>query len=298
MQQRTIRIDGEVQLWAQELGDPRNPALLLVMGAGASGLAWPDELVAALTEKYRVIRYDHRDTGHSTWSFDEHPYSVLDLAADVAAVLDAYEIPRAHVVGMSLGGMLTQLLMADHPERVISATLIGTCALSGRPLTNPDGSSTPAAQLPGIDPKILDLWARPVEDHGLEAELDRRVEHWRLLNGDQSTFDAEEFRALERRIIDHAGRHDSAMTHGRADHAGMDRTAELSRNHVPTLVISPSAEPVFPPAHARHMSQVIGNSRIVEIPAMGHALPLAVLPRLADAILAHTAQADDTPRSV
>ncbi|WP_405785723.1 alpha/beta fold hydrolase [Streptomyces sp. NBC_01367] len=295
MQQRIIRIDDEVQLWAQELGDPRNPALLLVMGAGASGLGWPDELVAALTEEYRVIRYDHRDTGRSTYSFDEHPYSVLDLAADVVAVLDAYEIQRAHVVGMSMGGMLTQLLMANHPERVISATLIGTCALSGRPLTNPDGSSTPADQLPGIDPKVLDLWARPVEDHGLEAELDRRVEHWQLLNGNQSTFDAEEFRALERRIIDHAGRYDSPMTHGRADHSGMDRTAELGRNQVPTLVISAGAEPVFPPAHARHMSQVIGNSRIVEVPAMGHALPLAVLPQLADAILTHTAQADDTP---
>ncbi|WP_327380545.1 alpha/beta fold hydrolase [Streptomyces sp. NBC_01207] len=295
MQQRIIRIDDEVQLWAQDLGDPRNPALLLVMGAGASGLGWPDELVAALTKEYRVIRYDHRDTGRSTYSFDEHPYSVLDLAADVVAVLDAYEIQRAHVVGMSMGGMLTQLLMANHPERVISATLIGTCALSGRPLTNPDGSSTPADQLPGIDPKVLDLWARPVEDHGLEAELDRRVEHWRLLNGNQSTFDAEEFRALERRIIDHAGRYDSPMTHGRADHSGMDRTAELGRNQLPTLIISAGAEPVFPPAHARHMSQVIGNSRIVEVPAMGHALPLAVLPRLADAILTHTAQADDTP---
>ncbi|MFF5447188.1 alpha/beta fold hydrolase [Streptomyces sp. NPDC012888] len=291
MNQRTIPVNTEVRLWTQECGDPRSPALLLVMGAGASGLGWPDELVTALARQHRVIRYDHRDTGRSTWSFDEHPYSILDLASDAVAVLDAYGVDRAHVVGMSMGGMLTQLLMADHPDRVASAVLIGTCALSTRPLTGPDGSSTPADQLPGIAPEILDMWAQPWEDHGLEAELDRRVEHWRALNGPRTPFDPEEFRALERRIIEHAGRYDSPMAHGRADHSGMDRTEQLARNQVPTLITSAPAEPVFPSAHARHLGQAIANSRIVDMPGMGHALPRTLLPGLADAILTHTARA-------
>ncbi|MFF5701014.1 alpha/beta fold hydrolase [Streptomyces sp. NPDC012794] len=283
MKQRTIPVSAEVQLWTQEHGDPRNPALLLVMGAGASGLGWPDELVAALARRYRVIRYDHRDTGRSSWSFDAHPYSVLDLAEDIVVVLDAYGVDRAHVVGMSMGGMLTQLLMADHPERVISATLIGTCALSSR---------SPDEELPGIDAEILDIWATPREDRGLEAELDHRVEHWRALNGTGTPFDPEEFRALERRIIEHAGRYDAPMTHGRADHSGMDRTEQLARNEVPTLITSADAEPVFPPAHARHLARSIAGSRLVEMPGMGHALPRVRLPRLAEAILTHAAQAD------
>ncbi|MCC3771239.1 alpha/beta fold hydrolase [Streptomyces sp. UNOC14_S4] len=286
---RTIDIAPGVQLWSEERGAPDAPALLLVMGAQASGLGWPEELVDALARRHRVIRYDHRDAGRSTWSFDKQPYRITDLADDVLAVLDAYGVERAHVVGLSLGGMLTQLLMADHPERLLSATLMGTCALSEKPLTGPDGTETAAADLPAISPHVLEMWARPVEDHGLEAELDRRVEHWRVLSGDELPFHADEMRERERRIIEHSGRYDVSTAHGRADHSGMLRTEGLARNAVPTLVVEAPAEPVFPPPHARHLAQVVGAARLVTMPGMGHALPRECLGPLADAILAHTA---------
>src|SRR4051794_17524945 len=170
-----------VRLWTEARGDADAPALLLVMGAQAAGLGWPEPLVEALAEQHRVIRYDHRDTGRSSWSYAERPYRIADLAKDVVAVLDGLGVERAHLVGMSLGGMLAQIVLADHPERVLSATLVGTGACSAAPYTAPDGTRVPVEELPGVDARILEEWARPVEDHGPEAELDRRVRHWRLL---------------------------------------------------------------------------------------------------------------------
>ncbi|MFD0413249.1 alpha/beta fold hydrolase [Streptomyces sp. NPDC127108] len=280
-----------VRLWTERRGSPDAPPLLLVMGAGAAGVGWPEEMVAALAERHHVIRYDHRDTGRSTAAYAEQPYRVVDLAQDVIAVLDGLEIPRAHLVGLSLGGMLAQLVLADHPDRVLSATLMGTCALSTHPYVAPDGTSTPAAELPPIFPEVLAMWARPVEDQGLEAELDRRVAHWRVLGGDQLTFDEGYFRDLERRVVAHAGTYEASMAHGLADDSGMPRTERLARNEVPVLVTVAPAEPVFPPPHPQHLAQVVRGARLVEIPGMGHALPPAVQGPLVTAILEHTSAA-------
>ncbi|MFI1399902.1 alpha/beta fold hydrolase [Streptomyces sp. NPDC020681] len=285
-----------VRLWTERRGAPDAPALLLIMGAQASGIGWPDELCDALAARHQVVRYDHRDTGRSTWSYDKEPYRITDLADDVIAVLDGLGIERAHLVGMSLGGMLAQLVLCDHPDRVLSATLIGTNALSTAPYVRPDGTTTAAEDLPGIDPRILQEWSQPVEDHGVEAELDRRVRHWQLLHGDAIPYDAEYFRAQERRIIEHTGRYDSTFAHGRADHSGMDRTEALAATRVPVLVVEADAEPVFPLPHPRHLAQVtgaqvtVGGAALVEIPGMGHALPRPVLGPLAEAVLAHTAK--------
>lgn len=134
MNQRFVQVDPAVRLWSEVRGGLRDSTLLLIMGAGASGLGWPEGLVDALAVRHRVIRYDHRDTGRSSSSFGTHPYRIVDLASDAIAVLDAYEVERAHIVGHSLGGMLTQLLIADHPERLLSATVMGTGALSSTPL--------------------------------------------------------------------------------------------------------------------------------------------------------------------
>ncbi|MEX2984099.1 alpha/beta fold hydrolase [Streptomyces sp. C36] len=277
-----------IRLWAEERGASDAPPLLLIMGAQASGMGWPDELVDALAVHHRVIRYDHRDTGRSTWPFERQPYAVADLARDAVAVLDGLGIERAHIAGLSLGGLLAQLLIADHPGRLLSATLMGTCALSTAPYTRPDGTRVPATELPGIAPEVLEMWARPVEDRGVEAELDRRVEHWRVLSGGRIPFDAEYFRALERRIVEHTGHHTVGTAHARADDSGLLRTEELAANRVPTLVVSAPAEPVFPPPHPQHLAQAVRGARVVEIPGMGHALPREVLAPLTAAIVGHT----------
>ncbi|MFE6686516.1 alpha/beta fold hydrolase [Streptomyces sp. NPDC057743] len=287
-EERFIDAAPGIRLWTEQRGPADAPPLLLVMGAQATGVGWPEPLVDALAAHHRVIRYDHRDTGRSTWSFEERPYRITDLAADVVAVLDGLGIERAHLVGMSLGGMLVQMVLADHPERVLSATLIGTCALSTAPYTRPDGGTVPVAELPGIAPEVRQLWALPVVDQGEEAEIARRITHWRALAGDQLPFDEGYFHALERRVIAHTGHYHVGTAHGRADDGGMLRTDALARNAVPVLAVSAPAEPVFPPPHPQHLAQVIGNASVVEIPGMGHALPPETHRPLTDAIVAHT----------
>ncbi|MFD7205890.1 alpha/beta fold hydrolase [Streptomyces sp. NPDC059893] len=277
-----------VRLWAEDRGATDASPLLLIMGAQAPGLGWPDELVDMLTSRHRVIRYDHRDTGRSTWAFDQRPYPLSQLAEDALAVLDGLDVERAHVVGMSLGGMLAQLLIADHPDRLLSATLIGTSALSTVPYVQPDGTRIPPEELPGIAPLLLEMWSRPVVDLDLEAELERRVEHWRILGGNQLPFDAEYARALERKVIKHTGHYATSTAHARADASNLDRTEQLARATVPTLVTSAPAEPVSPPPHPHHLAQAIQGAHIIEIPGMGHALPPEVHTPLVAAILDHT----------
>ncbi|MFJ8949498.1 alpha/beta fold hydrolase [Streptomyces sp. NPDC102381] len=277
-----------VRLWTEDRGDTDASPMLLIMGAQASGLGWPDELVDMLASRHRVIRYDHRDTGRSTWAFDQRPYPLSQLAEDAVTVLDGLGVERAHIVGMSLGGMLAQLLIADHPDRLLSATLIGTSALSTVPYIQPDGTRIPPEELPGIAPHLLEMWSRPVVDLGLDAELERRVEHWRILGGDQLPFDAEYARALERRVIEHTGHYATSTAHARADASDLDRTEQLAGTTVPTLVTSAPAEPVSPPPHPDHLAQAIQGARIIEIPGMGHALPPEVHTPLVAAILDHT----------
>lgn len=274
------------RLWAEALGPDDGTPLLLVMGANTSGVAWPDALVDRLTAVHRVVRYDHRDTGRSTWAFDERPYAVRDLAPDALAVLDAFGVDRAHVVGMSMGGVLVQLVLLDAPDRLRSATVFCTTAL-GSGLAGAGGDD-----LPGPDPRLLELWAEMGQPRAPEDELAWRVEHWRILNGDQLPFDAEEMAALEERMIEHTGRTEAPSAHARADQAGLERGAELAAVEVPTLVVEAPADPINPPPHAAHLARTIAGARLVTVPGMGHALTTPVLGPLADAILAHTTAVD------
>ena len=281
--ERYVDVSPDVRLWAEDIA-PTGPRpgepLLLVMGAASSGLVWPDALVALLAERHRVIRYDHRDTGRSSAVFDEQPYGITDLASDAIAVLDAFDVPRAHVVGMSMGGLLVQLMLLDHPERLASATLFCTGAL---PVPG-------APDLPGPDPALLRMWGELDDPRDAEGELRWRVEHWRLLNGSGTSFDAAEFRALEERVIAHTGRHDPVVAHALMDTSGLERGAELAAVTVPTLVIEAPEDPVYPPPHSGHLVRTLGHARMVRIPGMGHAINRTVISPLAAAILTQTAQ--------
>ncbi|MGY1662321.1 alpha/beta fold hydrolase [Geodermatophilus sp. SYSU D00705] len=279
-----IPVDDGVELWADERGDPASSPLLLVMGANASGLTWPDALVDRLARQHRVVRYDHRDTGRSTRAFDARPYAIRDLATDAVRVLDALGIERTHVVGMSMGGILVQLLLLDAPGRLRSATLLCTCALG----TGLAGES----DLPGPAEHVLAYWASMGQERDAEAELAWRVEHWRLLNGNGVPFDPAEFRALEERVLAHSGTARGPVAHALADRSGLDRGAELAAVRVPTLVVEAPEDPVNPPPHAAHLAAVLGSARLVTVPGMGHALPAAVVGPLAELIAGHTAAVD------
>jgi pimeloyl-ACP methyl ester carboxylesterase len=283
-EERFIEVEPGIRLWAETAGDPDAPALLLVMGANATGIAWPDALIARLAEHHRVIRYDHRDTGRSTRAFADRPYPITRLADDALGVLDGFGIDRAHVVGMSLGGILVQLLLLDAPRRLLSATLFSTGALGGDPpLPGEETLRPPSAE-------VLAMWERLGETRTRDEERAFSLEHWRLLSGAAAGghFEAGEFRDLEERIRAHTGHGDPLVAHALADQSGLDRGRELARVTTPVLVIDAPLDPVFAPPHAEHLAAVIPTARLVSIPRMGHALPVAIVPALADAILAHT----------
>lgn len=268
-----MRIGADLDLWVEERGDPAATPLLLIMGANASGVTWPEPFVDLLATRHRVVRYDHRDTGRSTAAFESRPYPIRELAEDAVAVLDGLGIDRAHVVGMSLGGTLVQLLLLDHPDRLRSATMFATAALSSELEPSPE---------------VLEFWGTMGEERDRDAELDWRVEHWRLLNGGGLPFDDAEFRALEAGAMDHAGSTAFPLAHAQADQSGLDRGRELAAVTVPTLVVEAPLDPVNRPPSAAQIADAVGSARLVTIPGMGHALPSAVHAPLADAILTFT----------
>jgi len=283
-EQRFVEAAPGIRLWADATGDPDASPLLLIMGANASGVAWPDELVARLAQRHRVIRYDHRDTGRSTHAFNDRPYPITQLACDVTAVLDGFGVERADVVGMSLGGILVQLLLLDAPERLRSATIFGAAAL--------EVAAPP--ELPGPSAEVLAMWERLGEPRDREEEIAFNVEHWRLLSGAAAGgfFDPAEFRALQRRIRDHAGGSGPSFAHALADQSDLARGGELARVRTPALVIEAPLDPTAPPPNAQHLASLIPHARLVTISRMGHALPSAIIAPLADAILEHTTRED------
>ncbi|PXB83548.1 alpha/beta hydrolase, partial [Pseudomonas aeruginosa] len=157
---------GDVRLAYQSIGRDSDPALLLVMGLGGQLIHWPDEVVSALCEQgFRVIRYDNRDVGLSAWNVPvpssrltyevvryrlglpvSAPYTLTDMAGDALHLLDALDIPQAHVLGASMGGMIAQHIADMAPQRLLSLTLVMT--------------SSGAEGLPAPSESLLRLLAR------------------------------------------------------------------------------------------------------------------------------------------
>ncbi|ALE82393.1 alpha/beta fold hydrolase [Pseudonocardia sp. HH130629-09] len=283
---REVEIEPGVVLWVQDLPAHRpSPAapVLLVQGAGQAGLAWPHALVEVLRERHRVVRYDHRDTGRSTHAFDDRPYAVTDLATDALAVLDGCGIGRAHLVGISLGGVLVQLLALEVPQRLVSATLLCTAALDGG-----------AAGLPGPTRDVLRMWQELGDPRDEAGELAWRVEYWRRVSGGVLPFDTAEFAARERRVMEHGGRIEPCTAHTQADVDGLDRGDELGSVTVPTLVVEAPEDPVHPPPHAEHLAARIGAAaQLVTVDGMGHALPDLLCEPIAAVLLEHAAEAEE-----
>ncbi|RSS63442.1 alpha/beta fold hydrolase [Streptomyces sp. WAC06614] len=288
---------GGLTLWAEDFGAPQDPTVLLVMGAQAQGVQWNDGLVRRLVEGGRhVIRYDHRDTGRSSRvDFAAHPYTVADLASDALAVLDAFAVERAHLVGASLGGIIAQRLALTDPHRVLTLT-----SLSSQPLgTDTAGAVQRAmaglAPLPDrLPPPSAELLAAlmtsfPEPGAGLEDYLAARLPMWRVLHGPDLPFDEGEYRAMEERVHRRAEDVAAALNHTLAGAAGdAYTTADLASVVAPTLVLHGTCDPMFPPPHAEATAAAVPGARLVMLDGMGHTLPVAMEDRLATEILAHT----------
>ena len=280
MPPRTIEIDG-VALFTEAVGDPADPAVLLVMGAMSSGVWWPDDFCLGLAARGRyVIRYDHRDTGRSTsYGPGEAPYTVEDLADDAVRVLDGYGLGRAHLVGMSLGGYLSQLVALKHPARVATLTLVASERLA---LADPS--------MPGLDPAILEYHAGAgdLDWTDRDAVVAYQVGAWRLLGGSAHPFDPEAIRAMAGADFDRTP--DPLTTF---NHAALgDATGWVGRLHeidVPVLIVHGTEDPVLPYAHALALEAALPQSTLVTLEGTGHELHRADWPAIHDAVEAHTA---------
>lgn len=271
-----------VQLCAESFGDPARPAVLLVMGTGASMLWWEDGFCRKLAEGERfVVRYDHRDTGRSV-SYDPGSprYDGGDLVEDAVGVLDALGLPAAHVVGVSAGGALAQLMALDHPDRIRSLTLISTTAAV---------STDRSAGLPGPTPELVTFFAAPAPDWtDRDSVVDYQVRYAEVLTGGRRPFPAREVRELVRADVDRATNPASVQNHDLLADPPRDRPP-LSSLRVPTLVVHGDADPMFPLPHGQALAEEIPGALLLVLPDAGHGLERADWSVLASAILDHTA---------
>ncbi len=282
MSERMVAFDG-VEIATESFGDPADPPLLLIMGAKASMIWWPEPLCRRLAERGRfVIRYDHRDTGRSTSYEPGAPgYTLVDLAHDALGVLDAYGIDRAHVVGMSMGGILGQILALDRPGRVASLTVIASTPL---------GYDGP--ELPALDPAVLAhvLASADLDSTDEAAIVSHMVEAWRLMAGSAYPFEGPAAHKLATAEFRRARTFASTANHHmlEAPEAYNGRLGEVG---VPTVVIHGTADPVLPFAHGQAIAGAIPGANLLSLEGTGHELHPGDWDKLIDAIARHTDRA-------
>jgi pimeloyl-ACP methyl ester carboxylesterase len=261
----TIVKSGDASICAESFGRDGDPAVLLVMGQMASMLWWPAEFCERLAAGGRfVIRYDNRDTGRSTSYEPGRPgYTFADLVADAVAVLDAHGVERAHVVGVSMGGMIAQLLALEHPERVAAVT-----ALSTMPL----GDSDPG--LPGPDPAYLEhaAAAEDLDWSDSDAVAAFIVADVRALGGTRHPFDEAATREFVQRDLERTANPATLVNHTLLGGEEDDPPRSSSEIDVPFAVVHGSADPLFPPAHGAALADAVPGASFVTLEGGGHVL--------------------------
>lgn len=277
--EQLITVDG-AELCTESFGDPADPPIVLVMGIGGSMLWWEEGFCRLLADCGRfVIRYDQRDTGQSTTYEPGRPgYTAADLRADAVAVLDGYRLAAAHLVGVSAGGALVQLLALDFPNRVRSLVLISTS-----PATPGDRSLPPptTALAEFVRSAMVD-WS----DAG--SAVDYQVAYARMLAGAERRFEEDEVRDLVRRDAERARDFAALQNHELLE--GDDNPSKpLSSIQAPTLVIHGTADPMFPLRHGEVLASEIPSARLLRLEGAGHGVQRADWNLIAEAIATHTA---------
>ena len=266
------------EIKSQTFGDPAHPALLLIMGAMASMLWWPEALCRKLAGEGRfVIRYDNRDTGLST-KYAPGAYTFDDMADDAVSVLDSYGIARAHVVGMSAGGMIAQLVALKHPSRVISLTVISS---------SPVGIDT--SHLPGTTAAYMEHSAEgaDVDWSNREQVVDFIVKDAHAIASTVHPFDETKTRAFVEQDYDRSGGFLSATNHFTLK-GGEDWKGRLHEIKAPLLVIHGTSDPIFPVEHGAALAEAVPGGRLVRIEGGGHELHPQDWATIVAAITAHT----------
>ena len=287
-----------IDIYYEENGPADGPVILLVMGLGAQMIAWPDEFIHGLVNKgYRVIHYDNRDVGmsqrmegakapHLVWTMFKAriglpvrvPYTLGDMAADGIGLLDALGIDKAHVVGASMGGMIVQLMAANHPERTLSMTsIMSSSGKAGLPGARPDiqrqfmvkrrpDASREEAVAFGAALVSAFSFPDPARPENAHAEMTAKA------------FDRGYYPVGTRRQL-------LAII---ADGSRVDRLKTIK---VPTLVVHGGADPLVPKEGSEDIARHIQGARLEIIDEMAHDLPPSQVGRMVDLIAEHAKQA-------
>ncbi|MEV6347916.1 alpha/beta hydrolase [Actinoplanes sp. NPDC051851] len=264
-----------IEVCLETFGERTEPPLLLLAGDAGSMDWWDDEFCRRLAAGGRfVIRYDHRDTGRSTAFPPGTPYSGVDLMNDALGVLDALGVPAAHLVGFALGGALAQRLALEHPQRVLSLTLIATTA--------GDGDGTPPIQATGttaVAVRTVPAIAVPVRTAAGEIDWsDRKSAVAGLVaearaRGGPFTPDEHQLRRLAERVYDRS----ADLAAGRINHHnagyGPPIRHRLGEITVPTLVLHGTLDERFPAEHPEELAAAIPEARLTWLDGVGHESP-------------------------
>ncbi|WP_411501564.1 alpha/beta fold hydrolase [Brevibacillus centrosporus] len=239
MNEQLFCVNG-IEYAAESFGNPEHSAILLIMGAQASMVWWDVDFCQRLAAKgYFVIRYDNRD--------------------NAIRVLDQFGIARAHVIGISMGGLLTQILALQHPERVLTITLLATTNF--------------APDLPPMEEKVIQYFTQAAEIDWTKEEvvIAFTVGKWKVLAGSKHPFEEKRINELAVEEVKRSQNIASMNNHGlvTGGESYLVRTGEID---VPTLVIHGTEDPIIPYAHGVALAQAIGKAELLTLEGTGHEL--------------------------
>jgi pimeloyl-ACP methyl ester carboxylesterase len=286
-----VKLNG-IEIVYDTFGDPSAAPMLLIMGLGEQMIAWDEDFCKQLaTQGYWVIRFDNRDVGLSTRLDDasvpdilalmqtmaqgeapQAPYTLGDMADDVVGLLDTLAVESAHVVGISMGGMIAQEMAIHHPGRV--RTLTSIMSTTGDPELPPP---KPEAQIILVTPPPTDR----------EGYLEHALKIWQVLSGPGFPMDEGRIRERAGRSFDRGLSPTGTARQLAAILTSGSRREALRSVKVPTLVIHGNADPLVPVECGKDTANSIPGAELMIIEGMGHDLPLEVAPRVIEAIVGH-----------
>ncbi len=283
----------KIRMAYQRFGDPSSPAVFLLMGAGAQMIDWPEDFCKELSrQRLQVIRFDSRDTGRST-HFPDAPipdfaavqsgdyatvaYSLSDMAADTIGLMDALNIDNAHLVGASMGGMISQTVALEYPERVRSLTSM--MSTTGNPAV---GQADYAALAP--------LGQPPSNDR--EGYIEWKLRSLRTIGSPKFPFDEAEATAHAGLLWDRGHDPQGMMRQFVAVIKSGDRTERLGTLRIPALVIHGEEDKMIHVSGGRATAAAIPGAKLVTYEGMGHHLPKQLWPALITQISEHIHRAE------
>ena len=291
----TIAVN-DIEICYESFGPHDAPPALLVMGLGAQMTLWSPGFISELLERgFRVIRYDNRDVGLSTKSAGEPPdvmvhyaeflagqpieapYTLSTMATDAVGLLDALEIPAAHIVGASMGGMIAQTIAIEYPDRVLSLTSI--MSTTGHTEV---GQPDPESMLALLTPAPTDR----------DGAIRQNVETARVISGE--LFDADESRSIAAESYDRCFNPAGSAFHLVAIAASGDRTDGLHSLDVPTLVIHGRQDSLVTLSGGEATAAAIPGAELLVFGRMGHDMPAIYWPQMADAIFNIAVRGEDS----